>query len=243
MLSRLFHRSQNKGHSNDLPVEANCYWPEDLLPTNFPNTRIATYGYDSQVTRFFNGASSQTNILDHGRSLLSALEANRRGDPQRPIIFIVHSLGGLILKDALRRSWQAQSHDKDLRKIYEATTAVVFMGTPHRGSQYASWALILRNIAIASGFDASERILRDLNVDSGILEMLRDEFGKMLREEKFDIYTFQESKGFKGVQGLTARVSLHCPYSRGTIQGLTLLLRLWKMCPQDWMMRENAKIS
>ena len=205
-LSKLLHRSQNKRPDN-LPLEAACYWPEDLLPTDFPNSRIATYGYDSQVTRFFNGPSSQNNIFSHGESLLNALETHRGGDPQRPIIFIVHSLGGLILKDVFRRSWRAESPHEHLRKIYEATTAVVFMGTPHRGSPYASWGLIARNIAIASGFDASDRILRDLNVESGILELLRVEFGKMLREEKFDIYTFQKSMGLAGVRGLSGKVS------------------------------------
>ena len=41
----------------------------------------------------------QLDIFPYGESLLNGLEARRREAPERPLIFIVHSLGGLILKD------------------------------------------------------------------------------------------------------------------------------------------------
>lgn len=41
----------------------------------------------------------QLDILDYGESLLTGLVARRRENPERPIIFVVHSLGGLVLKD------------------------------------------------------------------------------------------------------------------------------------------------
>lgn len=245
-MSRLFHPrlwGRNKAASSTLPSDATCYWPEDLLATDFPNTRIATYGYDSRVTHLFNGPSSQSNILNHGESLLHTLEANRRDDPQRPIIFIVHSLAGLILKDVLRRSWRTQTDDEDLRNVYEATIAVIFMGTPHRGSHYASWGVMAWNIAVASGFDANDSILRDLKVESTILDILRTEFGEMLKEKTFEIQTFQESKGLKGVRGLTGKVSIHRLKVCATVRKVSLLFRSWKMFPQGWMMGENAKTT
>lgn len=196
-----------KSSSTDTTNEKTCFWLEDLLPQDFPNCRIATYGYDSRISNFFRGPANQANIVDHGTSLLNALEAMRRDFPERPIIFVAHSLGGLILKEALRRSWQATSYEEDLQTVYESTAAVIFMGTPHRGSQYAPWGMIVRNIAVASGFDASDRNLRDLKIDSPVLELLREAFSKMLKEERFDIYTFQEGRGFRGVRGLTGKVS------------------------------------
>jgi hypothetical protein len=83
------------------------------------------------------------------------------------------------------------------------------MGTPHRGSPYAPWAVIAQNIAVAAGFDANDRVVRALRVDSSILELLREDFAKMLDGTKFDVFTFQEAKGLKGVQGLTDKVSNH----------------------------------
>ncbi|KAJ9659574.1 hypothetical protein H2201_007323 [Coniosporium apollinis] len=202
-ISKLFGR---KVSSTEAANESTCFWPADILPKDAPSCRIAVYGYDSRISNFFSGPASQVNIVGHGMSLLNALEALRRDSPERPIIFVVHSLGGLILKEALRRSWQAQSYEQDLRTVYDATAAIVFMGTPHRGSQYADWGIILRNIAAASGFDTNDRNLRDLKIDSPVLEILREEFSKMMKEEKFDVYTLMESKSFKGIGGLNGKV-------------------------------------
>jgi triacylglycerol esterase/lipase EstA (alpha/beta hydrolase family) len=186
--------------------KATCFWP-DLLAHDFKNTRIATYGYDSRISNFFRGPANQTDIAGNGRGLLYAIEAFRRNHPERPIIFIVHSLGGLVLKDALRRSWQAHpDNEADLRTVYASTIAIIFMGTPHRGSPYAPWGVIAQNIAVAAGFDANDRIVRALRVDSSILELLREDFAKMLDENMFDVFTFQEANGLKGVQGLNDKV-------------------------------------
>lgn len=99
-ISNIFHSkkksldvSGSDGHQGSL------YWPEDLLPKDFEDVRILTYGYDSHVSHFFKGPANQNNISAHGRSLLNALELYRRQDPKRRLIFIVHSLGGLILKE------------------------------------------------------------------------------------------------------------------------------------------------
>jgi hypothetical protein len=111
---RLFHFKRSPETKNPKAV---CFWP-DLLAHDFKNTRIATYGYDSRVSNFFCGPANQTDIAGHGGSLLYATEAFRRNHPQRPIKFIVHSLGGLVLKDALRRSWQARpDNETDLRTV------------------------------------------------------------------------------------------------------------------------------
>lgn len=83
---------------------SNLFWPKDLLAKDFPNARVLTYGYDSQVTKFFKGPANQSGILAHGESLMRALEVQRRGCRQRPIIFLVHSLGGIILKQVSFRS-------------------------------------------------------------------------------------------------------------------------------------------
>jgi hypothetical protein len=92
---RIFQR-MNKARSN----ATGFFWPCDILPGDFPRARIMTYGYDSHVTHWFKGPAMQLDIDQYGKSLLNAIEARRRDDSNRPLIFIVHSLGGLIVKDA-----------------------------------------------------------------------------------------------------------------------------------------------
>ncbi|MCJ1481077.1 hypothetical protein MMC06_001233 [Schaereria dolodes] len=62
-------------------------------------------------------------------------------------------------------------------------------------------------MAIVARFDASNRRVKDLEADSAVLELLRNHFGKMVKEDSFDVYASQKAKGFKGVRGLTGRVS------------------------------------
>jgi hypothetical protein len=77
------------------------YWPADLLPEDCPRVRILTFGYESHVSRFFRGPADQNNVVEHGRDLLYALEMHRREKiaSARPIIFVAHSLGGLLVKE------------------------------------------------------------------------------------------------------------------------------------------------
>ena len=81
----------------DEHVSPPTFWPEDLLPNSFPQARIMTWGYDSQVTRAYK-AVGQGNTSSHARNLMCALEGNR--PVGRGIIFVCHSYGGIIVKEA-----------------------------------------------------------------------------------------------------------------------------------------------
>jgi len=53
------------------------FWPQDLLPEECPNARILTWGYDSNVSNFFNGSASKNSILPHASDLLGDLNGAR----------------------------------------------------------------------------------------------------------------------------------------------------------------------
>jgi hypothetical protein len=95
--------------------------------------------------------------------------------------------------------------------VYDCTSSIVFLGTPHRGSDYADWGVLAARIARASGFAANDSIIRSLNPQAEYLEFLREQFSKMLAAKAFDVDTFQEALGFKGVRGLSGKVWL-IPY-------------------------------
>lgn len=73
-------------------------WPQQLLPRKIPNSRIFTWGYPVKF-RDIAQASSAT-ISQHAANLLSNL-ADARNSPEekvRPLVFIAHSLGGIVVK-------------------------------------------------------------------------------------------------------------------------------------------------
>lgn len=96
----------------------------------------------------------------------------------RPIIFICHSLGGLVVKDALVKAASHDSHkrDRDLALIYQHTKAVLFLGTPHRGSHKEAFGDLLVKAANLSLHQAKKQLLQSLRTDSHILEKQRDDF-------------------------------------------------------------------
>lgn len=56
--------------------------------------------------------------------------------------------------------------------------------------------LTAARVVSAAGFSVNFQNLRDLNGDSGILELLREEFVKLLDRGAFFVTSFQEGKGF-----------------------------------------------
>jgi len=76
------------------------FWPRHILSEDMKQIRIITWGYDSSVVRVFAG-SSQASIFGHAENLLADI-ASQRLRPgtveSRPIIFIGHSLGGIVIK-------------------------------------------------------------------------------------------------------------------------------------------------
>lgn len=57
--------------------ESSAMWLKDFLPQDFPNVRVLTYGYDTNLSRPRNQTSY--SMLDHRRDLTEQIENVRRG--------------------------------------------------------------------------------------------------------------------------------------------------------------------
>ncbi|KAF5658010.1 tetratricopeptide repeat domain-containing protein [Fusarium heterosporum] len=85
---------------------------------------------------------------------------------QRPIIFVTHSLGGIVVKSALIHSDAArQGALLEQGSIKLSTYGILFMGTPHQGGNGVQLGHILTNVA--SVFVATDdRLFKQLERDS-----------------------------------------------------------------------------
>ena len=214
---RKFLKPFSRAETEELaPEDLPPFWPEDILARDFNDVRILTFGYDSKVTKEFTAPSSKNGIFQHGNSFMRAVGRARVGCRQRPIVFVAHSLGGLVVKQALIEA-RKQTHDLDMLDIYDSTHAVIFFGTPHRGSDLASWSLLLSHIAAAVQLDTNNAVLRDLDPTSGSskLEEMRLDFDDILRDNRrsreLRIYSFQEEEGMTGLKMLGKKVCLWIP--------------------------------
>ena len=186
------------------------FWPQALLPHDRKDVRVLTYGYDSQITKGCHRTANKMNLYDHGRTFLRALAVNRsRSNCQnRPLIFVAHSLGGLIVKEALRLSWEEKYH-KELQSVYRSTLATIFFGTPHRGSEDAAWGDAIRWLTSLTQNDTTSVLLDELNPAYGgsKLDELSHAFSSMLSEKEIKVYTFVEAEGKVGCGCLSKQVS------------------------------------
>ena len=139
-------------------------WLKGFLEKDLPSARIMTFGYDSAVA-FSKGVGT---IEDNARYLLNQLSAERaasgsQGSDGRPIVFICHSLGGIIVKKAMVLAHE-RSSEVDFKDILDNTKAMTFLSVPHRGSDAAWWGDIGANIlkSASMGILTNRRLIKDL---------------------------------------------------------------------------------
>ncbi|KAH7131253.1 hypothetical protein EDB81DRAFT_631356, partial [Dactylonectria macrodidyma] len=169
------------------------FWPQELLPEILPTARVLTYGYDTKIQHVADRPVSTATIYDIAWDFLVALEAERQDDPPRPILFIAHSLGGIVVKEMLRRSSGCLSAQTHLHAIFESTIGIVFFGTPHGGaSPHGFLVHIAKKFFKAIGYEANESIINGLLPNSERLRELTDCFGTMAEQRKWIIHSFQE---------------------------------------------------
>jgi hypothetical protein len=184
------------------------YWPRDLAPIVAPNARILTYGYDTHIRHWLGSAVNKSTVYDIAWDFLVSLEAACRFEPSRPLLFIAHSLGGIVVKEALRRSRGCEMYQSHLRSIYKSTSGIIFFGTPHGGADPRGLIQHIAEKCIrAAGFLVNEQIINTLLPSSERLKELREEFGPMARQKKWIIYSFQEQYGVKALNGNKVRKS------------------------------------
>ena len=114
-------------------------WLRDALPHDLPGGRVFTYGYDTRLAESTSFQNLEDVALTFCASLRIAL-SNR--PPDRPLIFVAHSLGGLVLKQALI---QMASGDPVDRRIFQSTYGILFFGVPNQGMDISSLIAMVRS--------------------------------------------------------------------------------------------------
>ncbi|RWA04980.1 hypothetical protein EKO27_g10126 [Xylaria grammica] len=146
------------------------HWLRDRLLKDLPRVRILIWGYDANTRS--PGRVGCQYLYDHALELVSDLTRKRilTQSVERPIIFVAHSLGGLVLKSALIRSATARQNAlSEHRSVKTSTYGVVYMGTPHQGGSGAQLGRVLVNVA-SLFIAADDRILKHLERDSEWLQ-------------------------------------------------------------------------
>ena len=169
-------------------------WLRDLLPDSLNVARVLTFGYNASSKSFY-GHSSADRVQQHAQTLVADLQADRALENclQRPIIFICHGLGGILVKKALAYSSTRTSHHiEHLYSIFVSTYAILFFGTPHQGTNKESWLAIAHAESPRSlttpRFDT--QLLMATQKDSETLQSITEQFAPLMKQ--FHIFFFWE---------------------------------------------------
>jgi hypothetical protein len=180
-------------------------WLRDLAPMDIPRARFITYGYDTAVV----ASDSNQGIRELAHTLLDGLTIfrQRTQSQQRPLLFICHSLGGVVLKEALVISSKAtEPKQKEWLEVMKATYGLVFMGVPNLGLKHDQLKTVIQG-------RPNEEFVRDLLVTSDgeaspFLSYLTREFSELdkRRSLPFEIISYYET-----LHSPTVVVSVPCP--------------------------------
>ncbi|KFA47890.1 hypothetical protein S40293_05188 [Stachybotrys chartarum IBT 40293] len=120
---------------------------------------------------------------------LRRLRAREGRGGGRPLVFVAHSLGGLVVKLALVRA----GGDARYRDVLDGCYGVAFFGTPHQGSSYFAMASLAGGIQhilqLSAPLPAS--VTDDLRVGNAMLLHLDEDFKSVSSDLR--VWTFYET--------------------------------------------------
>ncbi|KAK3542310.1 hypothetical protein QTP86_022492 [Hemibagrus guttatus] len=159
-------------------------WPKSWLAADCPNLRILSVEYDTHLSdwRAKCPAENQRKSLAYrSGELLKKLKA--AGVGERPVVWVAHSMGGLLVKKMLSDA----SKDPELSSLVKNTKGVLFYSVPHRGTFVAEYSVNVRYLL----FPSIE--VRELCKDSPDLQDLNENFLNIAKDKEFKILSFAET--------------------------------------------------
>ncbi|KAI0890817.1 hypothetical protein F4806DRAFT_485144 [Annulohypoxylon nitens] len=183
------------------------HWLKDpsMLPTRVTNARIMVYNYESY---WFGDDAIRQSVPAVASKLLKALCDERTQCPHRPIIFLGHCFGGLVIQQAYTA---ASFHHEDYPGIADSVTGIIFLGTPHHGvsgkSELQTQGQIY-DLIVKSTTQIQDNALKTMAQDNIMLVTIVHDFTRKVSINKNGpkLFCFFESKASK-VGSITGMVS------------------------------------
>ncbi|MEX1041760.1 MAG: alpha/beta hydrolase [Pirellulaceae bacterium] len=165
--------------------DAEYYWPTSVHD-QFGDAGVWLLDYDAYRSEWDGRAMS---ISDRAENLLDQMHLNGLGD--RPIVFVCHSLGGVIAIQMMEKG--ATLSRREFREIFSQTKGIAFLSSPLSGSDHASY---LNKI---SAVHRSTPLIEDLRRDSSVLRRLMTWFKDNSQRNEIAVLALVEKKPTSGL--------------------------------------------
>ena len=158
----------------------------NMLPRTIANARIMVFEYENQ---WFGRGSINQRLSNVADQLVHALSDQRLRGSKRPIVFVCHCLGGIVVEKALLT---AQLRQSDYPNIFMSVVGCIFLGTPFRGTKSQNKATLLAEMAGTVGLGVNSGLVRVLEEGSETLKDLLSDFSALARESNMHLFCFFE---------------------------------------------------
>lgn len=154
-------------------------WLCDSLPQDMPTARVMIYGYDSKLQ----GSSSFATLEDFAIVIHNTVCQLLRST-KKHLVLIGHSLGGLLIKEALAKLADSGSDSELLNLVVGA----LFFGVPNDGMNIESLVPLVKD-------QPNQFLLHTLNyINSTASSHQNRIFNKVMERQRFDLYCFYETE-------------------------------------------------
>uniref|UniRef100_W5KG27 Protein SERAC1 n=1 Tax=Astyanax mexicanus TaxID=7994 RepID=W5KG27_ASTMX len=160
-------------------------WPKSWLAADCPNLRILSVEYDTHLSDWRAKCpveNQRKSLVYRSGELLKKLKA--AGVGERPVIWVAHSMGGLLVKKMLLDA----SKDPELSPLVKNTKGVLFYSVPHFGTFMAEYSVNVRYLL----FPSIE--VKELCRDSPALRDLNENFINIAKDQEFKVLSFAETQ-------------------------------------------------
>jgi pimeloyl-ACP methyl ester carboxylesterase len=181
--------------------EGHFFWPEEL-GKDLPDCGIWSMGYPAGISVL----GKPGMIIEKRAGNLSQKLANSNLG-ERPLVFLTHSMGGLIVKYLIVHSQTLG--DSDRKKLVSAIRGIVFCATPHRGSAFADAAGVL--FGLAGGRQAH---VIEMRANAEPLDILHEQFLEWHRQHPIPVESYAENVGLFRTRWIGRPLPLGCVVPR-----------------------------
>ena len=191
-------------------------WPH-WLSMELPEICVWTLGYPAspsklmRVRRLFSGASRDAGhtmpLPERAQNVLDRMAQKGIGD--KPLVFVCHSLGGLVVKHVLRKADVARNEAR--HALLGNVRGVLFLATPHAGAELAT---LLRAF---QGIFGTTVTIEELRAHDAWLGDIYDWYQTKASELDIETVTYYESRAQHGVAMIVNRASANPGVGRNPV--------------------------
>ncbi|KAL6719552.1 hypothetical protein ACLMJK_003794 [Lecanora helva] len=183
-------------------VKETC-WLRDELPIFLEGQnkgirpRVMTFGYHANIwiNSTIDGLESPVADLIHSLKV-------ERDDPTRPLIFIGHSLGGIVIKQVVDE--MITSNKQRNPRYSTPIKACLFLAVPHRGTGNANTLDLFLTVlkkALLPGMGPNKKFVKDLELKNKRLADITDRFIQLLNGNRIEVISCYENRDYAPGKG------------------------------------------